>query len=117
MKKYEIINNFELVSRKNIVNMELGSDKNYEPALLIDTGNVEFQFPLVNGYMISRCNEFLRSFGTDAVVEFKTYQQYSNLIKYIMRIIFLTSLEPRILTGYILHSIDMIEMKVNEGLK
>lgn len=121
MKNIKVIHEFSQVKRCEIKKMELGADENLEPAMIIDTEEAEYHFPLTHGYYVANCNEFLRSFGTPAVVEFKSYEQYAKVIHYVMFSLFSRALLSEegllkeVLTE-VFRNVDCLELKADEVL-
>lgn len=87
MKTMKIIKNFEEINKERILDMQLLPDDNLEPAIFLIFANEQLVFSLKNGFQIHKCNEFLRSFGLDSHVEFKSYVQYDNQISYVMKLL------------------------------
>lgn len=83
----KIIKNLEQINKDNILDMRLAPDDNLQPAIQITIAEEQLMFKLQQGFQLHMCNEFLRSFGFDSHVEFKSYLQYDNQISYIMKLL------------------------------
>lgn len=75
----------EDVPTNGIIFMGLVPDEKGRPKMLmIHQSNDEitvFNFPLLDGFQVHLCNEYLRGLETDIIIDFVTYRQYANLIQ------------------------------------
>lgn len=75
----------------NIIFMRLVADLQGKPKMLVlhqdDEQITAYHFPLMQGFQIHCCNEYLRALNTGMDIHFNTYKQYGCLINACMRTI------------------------------
>ena len=75
------------INPAQIVSMGLYPNDGGEPCMKVYTVEKCHEFPLIKGYEVHLCNEFLNSLNTGLKVEFQNYKQYGNLIDFCFEIL------------------------------
>ena len=75
----------EEINIHNVTLMTLCADCSGDPQMIlideIGQKTITYCFPLLEGFQIHTCNEFLRSLDTDIDIKFNTYREYAELIE------------------------------------
>lgn len=86
-KYIERRSDFEGIKKNTIELMHMVSHCSQPFMYLLTADGQSYYFPLMNGFQVHYCNEFLRGLNTTLDIEFITYKQYSKLINKCFKII------------------------------
>ena len=78
---------FEGIKKNTIDQMHMVSHCSQPFMYLLTVDGQSYYFPLMTGFQVHYCNEFLRGLNTSLEIEFITYKQYSKLIDKCFKII------------------------------